>query len=165
MASADVWDCPFCGEEITTPLARRCPHCGERFAEDGAAMQRGVPEDGTYKGEATGPDMTTFFRAYVQSAELRGAYLSEADLFHADLSAADLRGADLGGANLNSADLSRADLSRANLVGADLSDADLRGTDLRGDLIGTILADAQYDEYTAWPEGFDPLAAGAVCRP
>jgi hypothetical protein len=39
------------------------------------------------------------------------------------------------------------------LSGANLSDVDLNNADLTG---------AQFDAYTRWPVGFDPLAAGAV---
>ena len=69
----------------------------------------------------------------------------------ANLYGADLRGADLRWANLRRADLRRADLGGANLYGADLRRADLYGADLYG-------ADA--DQYTGWPEGFNPAAAG-----
>jgi uncharacterized protein YjbI with pentapeptide repeats len=56
---------------------------------------------------------------------------------------ADLRDIDLGGASLGWAILVRADLRGANLNGADLSGA-------------------KYNGDTVWPEGFDPVAAGAV---
>ena len=69
----------------------------------------------------------------------------------ANLYGADLRGADLRWANLRRADLREADLRGANLYGADLRRADLYGADLYG-------ADA--DQYTGWPEGFNPAAAG-----
>ena len=156
-----LWCCPFCGEQIPIGV-RRCRHCGELFTASG---QRGIPdpEGSAYEGDACAQTMGEFFRAYVRSAELRGAYLSGADLFDVNLVAADLRGADLGGANLNSADLSRADLSGANLLGADLSDANLCGTDFsNANLIDAILESARYDRYTVWPEGFDPGSAGAI---
>ena len=57
------------------------------------------------------------------------------------LSRADLRGANLYGANLG-----RANLDGAYLDGADLGRADLRGADA--------------DQYTRWPEGFNPATAG-----
>jgi len=44
------------------------------------------------------------------------------------------------------------------LIGADLRGADLSGADLDS----AILENTTYDEETRWPEGFDPVAAGAV---
>lgn len=74
-----------------------------------------------------------------QGANLSGAYLSEANLSHAHLY----------GANLYGADLSRANLYGANLYGANLDDANLLG--------------AKYSaHFTHWPDGFDPLATGAI---
>ncbi len=51
-----------------------------------------------------------------------------------------------------------ADLGDANLYGADLTSADLHGADLRG----ADLRLARFFANTQWPEGFDPVAAGAV---
>jgi uncharacterized protein YjbI with pentapeptide repeats len=45
-----------------------------------------------------------------------------------------------------------ANLSGAVLWGANLSGADLTGANLSG---------AKYNADTTWPEGFDPVAAGA----
>ena len=86
-------------------------------------------------------------------ADLRGADLRGADLARANLRGADLRGADLGGANLVGANLGGADLRGADLRGANLRGANLGGADLRG---------ARCSASTAWPEGFDPIARGAV---
>ena len=44
-------------------------------------------------------------------------------------------------------------LRGANLSGADLRGANMTGADLRR---------AEYNSETKWPEGFDPVAAGAV---
>ena len=57
------------------------------------------------------------------------------------------KGANLYRADLYEANLYGADLYRANLYRADLCRADLRG--------------ATYDKYTNWPDGFDPIKAGA----
>ena len=46
----------------------------------------------------------------------------------------------------------------AILTGADLTGADLR----RANLTWAALTGTHYDEHTQWPEGFDPVAAGAV---
>ena len=108
-------------------------------------------------------------------ADLGGANLGYADLWGADLRGADLRdanlrGADLGGADLRDADLRGADLWGANLRGADLWDADLRGADLWGadlrgaDLRGADLRGAFANEFTRWPDGFDPAARVVTVR-
>ena len=59
-----------------------------------------------------------------------------------------LRGANLSGADLRGANMTGADLRKANLSNANLNGADLRR--------------AEYNSETKWPEGFDPVAAGAV---
>ncbi len=99
--------------------------------------------------------------------ELRGADFSGANLAGATLQGCDLRAstftganlmgtqfpmADLRGASLQNANLDRTSFSQARLEGADFTGADLTNADLR----------ATYDESTIWPEGFDPVAAGAV---
>ena len=62
-------------------------------------------------------------------------------------------GADLKGADLEGADLAWADLEGADLTGANLGWADLTGADLKG---------AEADQFTHWPKGFDPEAAGVI---
>lgn len=84
---------------------------------------------------------------------LRNAYLHGADLSHGNLSKVFLRGADLSNGYLSHADLWDADLRDANLCGADL-----RGTNLGAANLGG----AKFDKNTKWPEGFDPIAAGAI---
>jgi hypothetical protein len=46
----------------------------------------------------------------------------------------------------------------ADLKGTNLSDANLEGADLNG----ADLTEAKADDYTTWPEGFDPVAAGVI---
>jgi uncharacterized protein YjbI with pentapeptide repeats len=112
-------------------------------------------------------------KAILAGADLRGAFLVGADLRAANFSftyseprtdgtwdmgillssAADLRGSNLQRADLRGARLWSSHLGYANLRGANLSDADLSGS---------ILAGAVYDAHTRWPEGFDPVTAGAV---
>ncbi|MCB9741907.1 MAG: pentapeptide repeat-containing protein [Alphaproteobacteria bacterium] len=117
-------------------------------------------------------------QANLSTATLDGADLREVEATTCELEGAVLPGADLRGAvlircNLSQAVLTGADLRGArledsHLVGADLSEADLRGADLRRvDLTEALLDDAQlegaiYAPETAWPEGFDPAAAGAL---
>ena len=109
-------------------------------------------------------------------ANLGGAYLRGANLYGADLGGANLGGADLGGANLGRAYLGGADLGGADLYGADLRGAYLYGADLGGadlgganlggahlggaNLGGADLGGADADQYTRWPEGFNPATTG-----
>ncbi len=119
--------------------------------------------------------------AYLTNANLHGAVLRRTDLSETDLSGADLSGADLTEADLRRAlydDATvwpvgfpyqtsgaagpRAELMGVDLNGAYLSEADLCGAILTGaKLQGANLADAKYDDATKWPNGFDPVAAGA----
>jgi uncharacterized protein YjbI with pentapeptide repeats len=86
-------------------------------------------------------------KAVLINARLKEAYFMEASLRGADLSGATLLGANLEGADLGGASLRGADLRKARLWKADLTGADLTG--------------AVYSLATAWPSGFDPVAAGA----
>ncbi len=113
--------------------------------------------------------------AKLNGTNLSRAILSEADLSKADLSEAKLIEAKLSKAKLNWANLSWADLRKANLSetklsNAKLSKSDLSGADLsKADLSEAILSEAKYTKNskyirdTMWPEGFDPVAAGAIC--
>ena len=97
-------------------------------------------------------------RAHLTNASLNLAHLAGSLLTGADLAGADLDRADLGGAPLDGANLEGAQLTRARLDGAMLDGANLRNAMLSG----ASLVGAQYTADTAWPEGFDPDAAGAV---
>ncbi len=88
-----------------------------------------------------------------------GADLTNALLQDQDLSGAKPRFALLMDANLEGANLRDANLEGTLLYGANLRGADLRGADLGG---RTDLKGAEADEYTIWPEGFDPVVAGAI---
>jgi uncharacterized protein YjbI with pentapeptide repeats len=166
---AEWQQCPFC-QEVVPASARNCHNCGESLAPP---TWESVFEEQDDLSRVPLEELDDLTLAYLRGAELSGATLGGADLFGADLAAADLRGADLGGAHLVSADLSGADLSGTNLFGADLSWAELQGADLRGadlrradltgaGLQGADLTEAVYDEYTRWPEGYDPRLSGAV---
>ena len=107
------------------------------------------------------------------SARMRKANLREADLSNADLSHASLSHARLIKANLTNSLLDDADLFNADLSGADLSGASLRGALLKeanltqaylkaADLNLADLSGAIYSIRTIWPDGFDPIAAGAI---
>jgi uncharacterized protein YjbI with pentapeptide repeats len=97
-------------------------------------------------------------REHLGGTDLHRAGLSAAFLPGTDLRQADLREARLRDTCLHAADLRDADLRDADLEGADLDAADLRGADLDG----ADLRAATFSPLTAWPAGFDPLAAGAT---
>jgi uncharacterized protein YjbI with pentapeptide repeats len=92
-------------------------------------------------------------RAILEGANLRGATLEGANLEEANIRGATLAGADLRGANLARANLARANLEEANVRGATLAGADLFRANLKL---------ASYDDATIWPDGFDPINAGAI---
>jgi hypothetical protein len=96
-------------------------------------------------------------REHLRSTDLHLAGLSATNLPGADLRQADLQEARLRHTCLHAADLRDANLRDADLEGADLDAADLRGADLDG----ANLRAATFSPLTAWPAGFDPLAAGA----
>jgi uncharacterized protein YjbI with pentapeptide repeats len=102
--------------------------------------------------------LAKLLHATLTNARMSGADLGRARLIGANLSGADLSKADLMGANLCKANLSGTNLSEARLIfsylmGANLGGANLNNADLRG---------AKYDQTTIWPDGFDPIAAGAI---
>ena len=86
---------------------------------------------------------------------------------------ADLKEADLDKANLQRANLKGADLYWANLYWANLKGANLKGANLGGAFLNpppsysevppaANLTEAKADDYTTWPVGFDPVAAGVI---
>lgn len=81
--------------------------------------------------------------AYLEGADLTGAWFMGSNLSNARLVGADLTKALLGHAVLTNADLRGADLSSADLSKAVLIDADLRGADLDN---------IQWDMNTIWPD-------------
>jgi len=109
-----------------------------------------------------------FRRNYMSLTSFARSELQHADFSEAHMQSGDFAGADLTGAVMANADLVRAKFLGAVLDGADLSGARMQGSDLRGaslkgaNLSDTRLTDAQYDEATIWPDGFDPVAGGAL---
>ena len=106
-------------------------------------------------------------------ADLRGVDLSGASMMDAYLSWADLTGAILVGTDLSYGDLTGANFTDANLENALLMDttsmlvnftrANLVGVDLRNAyLLSAVFTGATYDRSTMWPDGFDPVARGAI---
>ncbi len=106
-----------------------------------------------------------FMMAKMLHTSLSNARMSGADLGRARLIGANLSGADLSKADLIGANLCRANLSGANLSGARLIFSYLMGADLSGaNLNKADLKEAKYDQTTKWPDGFDPIAAGAILK-
>ena len=119
-----------------------------------------LPEADLTKANLTGANLAkaNLEGADLTRATLEGAVLTEVKLKGAILIKADLSGANLSGANLNGANLSGASLRGANLIGANLSGTNLSGANRPL----AKLPEAIYDNKTKWPDGFDPVSAGAT---
>ena len=104
----------------------------------------------------------------LSNLDASGAWLPHADLSDANLTASDFGAANFMGANFRGAQLIGASLSDSLLDKADFAGANLANTDLRfARMTDTLLdnanlAGAFYDQYTIWPQGFDPVKAGAI---
>lgn len=130
-------------------------------------------------------DDANFHKASLKKANFKGASIKSTSFYEADLTEADLRDTE-GQAFFSDANLTKANLegvslvlqTRTNMRGAnlkkskisgvfgncDFSGADLRGANLRAAKLSQNLRwkGAFYDEDTAFPEGFDPVANGMV---
>lgn len=144
----------------------------------GVSIERG---EGGQKIYNPIPTIVYLNGANLTKTDLIGHILVRADLSYTYLSEADLSGAALLTTNLHGAILENINLAGAELNSADLSDAALEGAKMNNqtDLRGTILQGAKYNvrtiqvknvqgnlltlEPTQWPQGFDPIAAGAIC--
>lgn len=104
-----------------------------------------------------------FDRAGLRGCDLTGADFSRASLRRANLSDAALMSVRFDFADMSEANLSNSDLSGASLVETNLWNADLRGAHLRaaGAMSMANIRGAIFDQRTTWPEGFDPVLAGA----
>jgi uncharacterized protein YjbI with pentapeptide repeats len=101
--------------------------------------------------------------AILGAASFEGARLDGAMMLDADASGAVFDKATLIAARLAHARLTKASFVDANLTGAFLTKARLYGTNFEGAVLeGASLRDAYYDDNTRWPDGFDPIAAGAI---
>jgi uncharacterized protein YjbI with pentapeptide repeats len=105
-----------------------------------------------------------------QQKDLREIKLGGNDLAGVDFHEQDLSAASLGGSTLTDANLSGAILANASLgdlAGADLTGANLKNTYLLGSGLETASFDATtiYNQWTKFPDGFDPLAAGLTYQP
>lgn len=105
---------------------------------------------------------------YLFVANLEGANLTDAKLVNANLNGANLKDANFYDASLDGAEFVDADLQGASLSRAYLGGAELHGAKLQGAMLDCYGLDkanleaAQYDSQTIWPEGFDPVVAGAI---
>lgn len=104
-----------------------------------------------------------FDRASLRGCDFTGADFSRASLKHANLSDAALMSVRFDFADMSESNLANADLSGASLVETNLWNADLRGANLSaaGAISMANIRGAMFDQRTRWPEGFDPLIAGA----
>lgn len=118
--------------------------------------------------------------AYLASADLRGTHFEGSILANANLHRAGfgkwrgcnshLEWSNMVGANLSEADLTESDLTGANLENANLTNADLTAANLRSanfsgaKMEGTRLSGAVANQYTTWPDNFDPGAAGVIVQ-
>ena len=170
------------GESTPTGLEGTPIPDNDLFAEHFAKVMEG--KDAWNLWRTQNPDIIPFLvKANLQEANLKqynllGANLSSADLTNANLERVNLKSANLKTANLRYANLRSSTLNRANLVGVNLTGANLIKANLTftnltnanlinanltgADLTNAILTKAKYSEKTKWPEGFDPVAAGAI---
>ncbi len=93
-----------------------------------------------------------FLALKMAGADFSDSDLSGAQFLFLDLNGASFRGANLNGATFREADLTGADLKNANLHKASFKSSKLDGARLEG---------AVFDHWTTWPDGFDPIEAGA----
>ena len=109
-------------------------------------------------------------KAFGPGIDFRDFDLTDFNLIAGDLQNTNFEGADLSGKRTEVADFSGANFKNANLSGGNKKqtkfiNADLRGANLSGaNLTGSIFTGAIYNESTIWPDGFDPVAAGAISR-
>ncbi|MET8956818.1 pentapeptide repeat-containing protein [Streptomyces sp. NPDC004393] len=165
-----------------TSLGVLCEHREQSWVNLSATDLRRADCDGLWLPEVN-LDRACMEAASLYHANLTQASLVSVNLRHADLKTAilrrtrcvlsDLRGARLVETDLRAADFTKTDLREANLrkadaVGAVFRQADLRWADVRGtdlstaDLNQAQMVGALASEYTKWPAGFDPAAAGVV---
>lgn len=103
-------------------------------------------------------DLGDFERGRFDFASLRSASAIEASFSAASMQYANLHRGRFIRADFRGADLRQADLTAADLRGARLDGADLTGANLTG----AVLVGAKFSRNTLWPQGFSPIAAGAI---
>ncbi|MEZ5303913.1 MAG: pentapeptide repeat-containing protein [Verrucomicrobiales bacterium] len=160
---ADLTGVRFDGAYFDYAVLAFCDLAGDTF--HGASMtsmsiQSTMMPDCVFEGadlrrtlfQGGGPSVTDLAGAAFKSCRMEGVQFLLCGMRRVVFENCDLRGA-----AFTQAYLRQASFRGSNLAGADLSAAEeLAEADLRG---------AFYDAATAWPDGFDPQAAGAVLRP
>ena len=107
-------------------------------------------------------------RANLQGARLCDANLRESILIAVNMQGADMRGVDLEEAVIAGCDFKDADLWAANFKESELRKVDFRASHLVGadftdaKIMGCHFQDARFGFSTHWPDGFEPLEAGAI---
>jgi uncharacterized protein YjbI with pentapeptide repeats len=123
-------------------------------------------------------ELASLAHARLCGTDLAAATLEQLDCRHVVLIEATLTNArvilsDCTNARFEQTNLRRARFDRCRLIGtafhqcamveAVFVGCDLRGTDFTTSILdGITLTGAEYDEHTAWPDGFDPVAHGAI---
>ena len=117
---------------------------------------------------STNLEQAKLIRSDLRYANLTFANLSKVQLCNTDISKikiskeTNFTEANLSQSNLNGLNLREVKLMQANLINADLSNTNLLWTNLTGaKLNGVKLQKAIYNARTIFPEGFDPVKAGA----
>lgn len=123
--------------------------------------------------------LVNFDGAKFTRCQLDGVFLNAASLLHAEFYNVDINKAglveinaqgckfnvvNLEGTALQSANLKDAEFLLGSLKNANLASANLSGANLKtvADIETANLKDALYSNDTVWPDGFDPVAAGAI---
>jgi len=102
--------------------------------------------------------------ASLLGTEFYNVNLNEADLVNIKARGIQFHSVNFEGAAMKSANLEDADFLLGSLKNAILTGTNLRGANLKtvGDLETANLKDAVYNKHTIFPDGFDPVAAGAI---
>ncbi len=94
----------------------------------------------------------------LQRIDFSKSVISKLALHASDLSGAKFQGAEIYDGRFNRQDFKNADLSDSKILNSHLEAANLKNAVLKG----ISLKETVYDCETQWPEGFDPIAAGAI---
>jgi len=89
------------------------------------------------------------------AVNMQGADLRNADFEKSSIAGCDFTNADLWNAKFKESTLRKLDFRGSHLVGAEFTSADIAACNLQG---------ARFGLSTHWPDGFDPLEAGAIDR-
>lgn len=112
-------------------------------------------------------DVNLYMRTYPNS-NLNRADMTGACACRSNMRGSSMLGVECRGTDFVQADLRDCDMRGSNLAGSNCRFADLRGTDLRGCCIWgadfseaitdsrTCFEDVSYDQYTIFPEGYEP---------